>query len=118
MKKVVWAFAAVLLFALFTQVASDVFPESPWAYALTYDTDDSHMHIVSRPVDCDFLHAPIGFKGCHYKRSVQVLRYSIDAQSGQRMVSIDGRGTWPAPSASEGLGPIEIYVSWDRVEKE
>jgi len=44
--------------------------EYPILYALEYNTDSSRVHYEREPVDCDWGHAPIGDKDCHYERHV------------------------------------------------
>ena len=88
------------------------FPESPWAHADSYHTDEQHVHISPKPADCDFLYAPMGIKGCHYARSVQVTRYSTDDHSGQPIVSYEDGKVWTLLPEGEKTGPTEVYVSW------
>ncbi len=109
--------AALLLFGLWMIIYTlpYVFSESPWAYALRYSTDLSQVKILPKPADCDFLHAPIGFKGCHYEKSMQVTRCKTDAQSGNTVVSYDDGKTWATAEAGEKPGPTQVYVGWDRV---
>jgi hypothetical protein len=92
-----------------------VFPESPWAYALRYGTDASRVQVSAKPADCDFLHAPVGFKGCHYEKSVQVTRYDNDEHTHRPIVSYDDGKTWSSLAADQKSGSPEVYVSWDRV---
>jgi len=50
-----------------------LFPKSKWAYALAHDAYVRHVDIAPKPLDCDFLHAPIGSKGCHYEAQASVM---------------------------------------------
>jgi hypothetical protein len=45
-------------------------PSGSW-YAVKYDVPVSHVIVEPEPHDCDFLHAPIGDKDCHYLEVVQ-----------------------------------------------
>jgi hypothetical protein len=44
----------------------------PWVawYSFTYRVPTDKVYIDPEPTDCDFLHAPMGFKGCHYEKQV------------------------------------------------
>jgi hypothetical protein len=56
----------------------DYFSYAPWfnrfRYSVWYGADDSQVKQSQDrlPSDCDFLKAPIGRKGCHYKKHVEV----------------------------------------------
>jgi hypothetical protein len=68
-----WTFgAAMLIFALFS-TAWDAFTYGPAAvwYSFKYRVRVDNVMAVGRPSDCDFLRAPIGYKGCHYERTVE-----------------------------------------------
>lgn len=39
-------------------------------YAAEYSVSPEKVHIAPEPKDCDFWHAPVGFKDCHYEKSV------------------------------------------------
>jgi hypothetical protein len=108
-------------------VLSSLFPKHAWAYALRYDTTDSHVSITPEPTDCNFWYAPIGFKGCHYKRVIRVTIYSTrsvtDGQSfaSGRMVpmaSDDDGKTWFAIDALPPSGLSDVYVDWERIDGE
>lgn len=116
-KAIIGLFAAAIAFAVVTNLAPSLFPESPWAYALKYDTSSNHVHVLPKPTDCDFLHAPIGFKDCHYEKSVQVTRYSTDVHSRQPIVSYDGGKTWRFVPEGEKTGPAEVDVGWVQVRE-
>ncbi len=109
--------AALLLIGLWLVIYTlpYVFSESPWAYALRYSTDLNQVKILPKPADCDFLHAPIGFKDCHYEKSTVVTRYKTDAQSGNTVVSYDDGKTWATAEAGQKPGSTQVYVGWVRV---
>jgi len=60
-------------------------------YGLEYDTDSAHISMDSKPHDCDHFKAPIGDKECHFEKSVT--------------------------TDKDEHGKIEVYVSWDKVDK-
>ena len=115
-KVVLGLLAAGVAVTLVAHFAPSLFPESAWAYALRYETDSNRIHIAPKPGDCDFLHAPIGLKGCHYEKSVQVMRYSKDVQTGQPIVSYDDGKTWNLLPEGEKPGSVQVYVDWLKVQ--
>jgi len=115
--KVVLGLLAVgVAVTLMAHFGPSLFPESAWAYALRYETDSDRIHVAPKPGDCDFLHAPIGLKGCHYEKSVQVMRYSKDVQTGRPTVSYDDGKTWNLLPEGEKPGPVQVYVDWLKVQ--
>jgi hypothetical protein len=64
-------------------------------YAVWYGVDASEVNQAEDkpPSDCDFLHAPIGNKGCHYKKLVEMTE----------------------PSTANG-NKRSIYVYWSKEE--
>jgi hypothetical protein len=100
--------AVVLSIVMIGYVLPLLFPESPWAFALRYSTDGEHVQVLPKPADCDFLRAPIGLKGCHYRKSVQVTRYSKDARTNQPMVPYDDGHSWSALSAGQKTAPLRF----------
>jgi hypothetical protein len=42
----------------------------PIYYGLDYSVDSSRVHFDKKPTDCDWEHAPIGNKDCHYEKQV------------------------------------------------
>jgi hypothetical protein len=93
-----------------------MFSESRDEYALAYDAATKDVFVAPQPSDCDFLHAPIGSKDCHYEKLVEVTRYSSDTQSGQPIVSYDDGKSWNWLPPGQKPGPIEVYVIGNRVE--
>jgi hypothetical protein len=62
----------------------------PVRYATEYSVDQSHVFIEKKPTDCDWGHAPIGSKDCHYDKAV-------------------------APSKNENGRVTDVYVGWNKV---
>ena len=91
------------------------FPKAKWPYAFKYGTNGNHVHVSPTPADCDFLHAPVGFKGCHYEKSVQVMLYGTDVKTHQPIISYDEGKTWNWLPAGHQAELNEVYVGWDRV---
>ncbi len=68
-------------------VLPHLFSKSNWAYALAHDAYVRHVDIAPKPPDCDFLHAPLGSKGCHYEAQVSVMYR--DPKTGQLKPPLD-----------------------------
>jgi hypothetical protein len=62
-----------------------------YTYAIEYDVNSDNVFVEKKPKDCDWDHAPVGGKGCHYKKTV-------------------------APQKNEKEKVISVYVSWERIE--
>jgi hypothetical protein len=45
-------------------------------YAMIYQVKRSQIHIDKEPTDCDWGRAPLGDKGCHYKKDVNPIKYN------------------------------------------
>ena len=60
-----WIWFAVILLLLTGWSGSnlDKWTDRVW-YSFRYDTDFKNVIVDKRPMDCDFLHAPLGAKGC------------------------------------------------------
>lgn len=93
--------------------------DSKWAYVLAYHVDDDQVFVESEPSDCDFLHAPLGSKSCHYERQISVMLRDqrtgellkaspLDEMPGSRGVGPDGRSL---PVV------LEIHMRWLRVQE-
>jgi hypothetical protein len=42
----------------------------PGVYSIKYALSADKIYVDPKPADCDFWHAPVGKKGCHYQRIV------------------------------------------------
>ena len=58
-------------------------------YSIVYRLKTDQVHADPRPKDCDWDHAPLGGKGCHYRKDVATVR-SRDAVT-------------------------DVYVTWQRI---
>jgi len=64
----------VVLFMILGSHITSIFPESPWAYALQYNTQSEYVVIDPKPHDCEFDKAPIGNKYCRFEKTVTTER--------------------------------------------
>lgn len=86
--------ALVLILCLWLiLLLSDYFSYAPWInrvrYSLWFHVDRSQVQQYEDkpPSDCDFLTSPLGSKGCHYKKHVDVLPPS-DENGNKKTVAI------------------------------
>lgn len=76
-------------------------------YSVEYGVSFNDVQTDAKPSDCDFLHAPLGDKGCTYKAHVKVFNadgvlvagedapvYGSDTKTGKPIISYDGGKTW------------------------
>jgi hypothetical protein len=89
---------------------------SKTVYALRYSTDGSRVLKEPRPVDCDFLGAPIGDKGCHYTPEVSTQTYIVrDNGYGRMFWSDDDGKTWNENDKGLVTAGTGVYVSWKKI---
>lgn len=98
-----------------------VFAPEPWRdsfnYSNKYNIREDSVHFQPKPKDCDWGHAPIGDKACHYKKQV-LLGIARNTAQGQYMdeetykKAVTGKGLYDSPA------PIvtDVYVDWVKVE--
>jgi hypothetical protein len=61
-----------------------------YAYAFSNQVSPSNVYVEDRPTNCDFLHAPLGDKDCHYHKVV-------------------------IPQTNRNGDVTNVYVTWERV---
>jgi hypothetical protein len=105
---------------------------APLLYSVIYETQTSKVHYVEKPKDCEFIHAPLGDKSCHYKKVVSAYNlegeliggddapeFSQDKNTNKPIVSYDNGKTWTF--LVEGQRPdrrVErVDVDWTRVSE-
>jgi hypothetical protein len=86
-----------------------------WWYKVNYD----QVTIEKEPTDCNFFHAPIGDKGCHYDRQANTIRVKTEylgfLKGSVNYVSFDDGKTWTVDDANPPTKP-QVMVSWEKVE--
>jgi hypothetical protein len=106
----------------------------PLWYFYTYKVNIEQVHSNPKPRDCDFLHAPLGEKGCHYKKSVigfnstgdvvmvpddqDEVVFGTDPKTGMRTVSFDQGKTWhdlDARPKSPDVKVSGVQINWIKV---
>jgi len=90
--------------------------DSKFRYAMQYNTSNSQVTVQNKPENCDYNFAPIGNKGCHYAKEVEVIMRSHDTKSNRRVISYDEGKTWNWDDADTEPQGTSVYVSWKKVE--
>jgi hypothetical protein len=100
-------------------------------YSATYQVSTDKVHIDAEPTDCDFWHAPLGKKDCHYESEVTAVnaagevvggdhapKYRHDSQTGKPIVSYDYGKTWGWYPAADIPDPraTSVIVTWSKVK--
>lgn len=63
--------ALAMFFGLPSYFVWSIAPDSiryPIYYSLRYSIPYKHVSVDKHPADCDWGHAPVGDKGCHYEK--------------------------------------------------
>jgi hypothetical protein len=56
--------------SVFVAIAACFYWIGPSVYSIKYAVSAEKIYVDTKPTDCDFWHAPLGEKGCHYQRVV------------------------------------------------
>jgi hypothetical protein len=66
-----WVALVVLLLEGWSGSKLDRWTDKAW-YSVRYDAEFKNIAVEKRPLDCDFFRAPLGNKGCEYKKTTNV----------------------------------------------
>ena len=72
--------------------------------------------VDEKPTDCDFLHAPIGFKNCWYRASTMILIRRKDGTSQLYLIK-NKESPYDLTYQDAQHRGKEIRVSWERTER-
>ena len=98
-------------------------------YSVQYHVGFGDVHTDAKPSDCDFIHAPLGDKGCSYKAHVRVYnaegalvagenapnapQFGSDTKTGKPIISYDGGKNWDWYSGdAPNWKPKSVMVYW------
>jgi hypothetical protein len=92
-----------------------------------YHVNPSKVEVENKPKDCDFMHAPVGRKECHYEAEAtafnaagQVIdhrvKFSRDT-NGKPIISLDDGKTWVWDDGTEirDRRIKSVSVTWSKV---
>ena len=112
-----WLGAAVI--GMYVSTLPGTFWHSKWRYGMAYGIPSDKVRIDKHPHDCAFFSAPLGYKHCHYERTVSTLWWAT-SKAGSPLVSYDEGKTWSvfAPDNTAGVPQYptveEVYITWDK----
>jgi hypothetical protein len=112
-----WVFVIVILFFLFLDSLGDSWHGSKldrWTdrtwYSFRYDADLKNIIVEKRPLDCDFLQAPLGNKGCEYKKRTNIFGDEQRRALIQQATTAEEKQTY----ANQ---PNSVTVYWEKEEE-
>jgi hypothetical protein len=91
--------------------------DSKIRYAVQCSTSTGNVMVEKQPQNCDIFFAPIGKKGCSYKKNVTVTKRANDVKTGRRIISHDGGKTWDWDDNDTVPQGVNVYVDWNKVEE-
>jgi hypothetical protein len=117
-----FALAVIIWFIL-----PDSWTDPIW-YSVEYSVNSAQVHWNPKPTDCDFIHAPLGDKGCHYKKTVTARneagymvagddapRYSKDTNTGKPIISYDKGKTWDWFTGDPDSKIKTVEIDWTKI---
>lgn len=122
-----FSFGGLIGWIVFALIVWFILPASwtdPFLYSTVYQINSDEVHRSDRPTDCDFMHAPLGDKGCSYKKMVTAYNAAGNAVGGDNapiynkntdnntIVSYDDGKTWQLLGTSRPdskVAKVEIY---------
>jgi hypothetical protein len=81
-------------------------------YAVQYGINTDQVTIATEPADCDFMHAPLGQKDCHYEKTVLVIKRGTDTKSSRPIISYDEGRTWNWDDGDTAPRGTSVSVFW------
>ena len=125
-----FSFGSLINWLIFAVIVYVILPASwtdPFLYSTEYSINSDQVHRNPKPTDCDFIHAPLGDKGCQYQKTVTAYnaagnpvagdgatRYSTNT-IGQSIVSYDEGKIWqllPADTPIPDLKVKTVEIDW------
>lgn len=86
----------------------DKWTDKAW-YSFKYETDFKNIAIDRRPLDCNFFHAPLGGKGCDYKKQ-------LETYGPKERNAMSHDATTPELKRFYEQLPNSVIVHWDKEE--
>ena len=113
-----WVWVVIIVWLVVTGIANLWY--SKWRDSWWYNVGSDQITVAKKPTDCDFLHAPLGNKGCRYERQVAMIQVKtkyVDMWRGSvNYVSFDEGKTWTEDNSAPPRKP-QVVISWEKVEE-
>jgi len=104
-----WVVIVIVLLDGWPGSKLDRWTDKEW-YSFRHDADFKNITVEKRPLDCDFSHAPLGSKGCEYKKHTNIFNGEQRRALIQQATSLEQR------KAYEQL-PNSVTVYWEKQEE-
>lgn len=75
-------------------------------YSMWYGIGYDQVTLDKKPPDCNFFHAPMGDKDCHYNTQVSVIKVDNSNAWGGQSISYDNGNTWTHTAKNQYGMPI------------
>ena len=103
-----WLFIFIFLLESWPGSTLDRWTDKTW-YTFRYDAAVANITVEKRPLDCDFLHAPLGSKGCTYKKHARVF-------GDKERQALIRQTTNTEEQQTHATQPNSVTISWEREE--
>lgn len=103
-----WILVLVFLLVSWPGSWPDRWTDKAW-YSVRYDAKFANITVEKRPLDCDFLRAPFGAKGCQYEK-----RTNVFGDEERRSLIRQATTTEEKQNASNQPNAVAVY--WEKKE--
>ena len=104
-----WLLVFIYFLESWSGSALDRWTDKEW-YSFSTEATDANITIEKRPTDCDFLHAPLGDKGCEYKKRTDVF-------GDEKRRALIQHAATPEERQAYEQRPSSVTVSWEKIEQ-
>jgi hypothetical protein len=105
----IWIVFFVFLIVSWPGSSMDRWTDKAW-YSFRYNADLKNVRVEKRPLDCDFFHAPVGGKGCHYKKQATIFGDEQRRELIQRASTMEERKAYQEQ-------PNSVAIYWEKDEQ-
>ena len=87
-------------------------------YSVKYEVSIDQVHMGTKPTDCDWGHAPLGDKGCHFQATViayNTAGYIVPAIAWKKELDTTGLIPLTGSNPADDLKIKSVEVRWTKV---
>jgi hypothetical protein len=103
-----WVLVFVFLLESWPGSGPDRWTDKAW-YSVRYGAEFANITVEKRPLDCDFVHAPFGAKGCQYEKRTSVF-------GDEERQSLIRQATTTEEKQNFSKRPNAVTVYWEKKE--
>jgi hypothetical protein len=103
-----WFIVVIFLLESWTGSSLDRWTDKAW-YSIRYDAQFTNITVEQRPLDCDFIHTPLGGKGCEYNKRTSV--FGDDERQ-----ALIRQATTAEDRQAAARRPNAVIVYWEKQE--